>query len=214
MSNKALEKIKIKAKKFFLNARGSHGWDHIERVYNIALHIGRKEKADLEILKLAALLHDISREYADKQNGNVCHAEHGAEKAKSILKKFNFPAEKIEKITHCIKCHRFRGKNIPKSKEAKILFDADKLDAVGAVGIGRAFLFAGEIGARLHNSEIDIEKTKAYSKEDTAYREFALKLSKIKDRMLTREGKNLAQERHKFMVEFFKKLDKEIAGKE
>ncbi|MFA5413308.1 MAG: HD domain-containing protein [Patescibacteria group bacterium] len=209
-----MEKIEKEAKKFFQSARGSHGWDHTERVYNLALRIGKEEKADLDILKLAAILHDISRDYADKRNGAVCHAEHGAERARAILKKINFPEKKIEQVVHCIRCHRFRGKNIPKSKEAKILFDADKLDAIGAVGIGRAFLFAGEIGARLHNSDVDIKKTKAFSREDTAYREFALKLSGIKDRMLTAEGRRIAKERHKFMVDFFKRIDKEIAGKE
>lgn len=205
-----IKKIQQVAKKQFLSARGSHDFEHTMRVYRLCLHIGKKEKADLEVLQLAALLHDIGRREEDEKRGKICHAEKGAKIAEKILKKFSY--NKIPEVLHCIRSHRFRGKNIPISKEAKILFDADKLDSIGAVGVGRAFLFAGEHGAKLHNKEIDVLLTKEYSKEDTAYREFIVKLQHIKDRMLTREGKNLAQERHKFMVDFFKRLKKEVKG--
>ena len=173
-----IEKIKKEAKKYFKNAKGSHDWSHIERVYNLAMEIGRKEKADLEILKLSAIFHDIGRKSQDRSKGKNDHSKIGAKLAKKILKKYNFETEKIKKIIHCIETNRFRGKKKPKSKEAKILFDADKLDAIGAIGIGRAFLFAGEIGAKLHNKNPDIEKTKEYTTEDTAYREFIVKLRK------------------------------------
>jgi uncharacterized protein len=122
-------------------------------------------------------------------------------------------APKIEKIIHCIETNRFRGNKKLKTKEAKVLFDADKLDAIGAIGIGRAFLFAGEIGAKLHDKNVDIKKTKEYTKNDTAYREYLVKLRKIKDRMFTKEGKRIAKERHKFMVNFFNRLNKEVEGK-
>jgi uncharacterized protein len=206
------EKIKREAKSYFKKARGSHDWDHTERVYNLCLHIGKKEKANIGILKLAAILHDIGRNAEDKTNGRICHATEGATLAREILEKYNLENEKIDKICHCIECHRFRGNKIPKSEEAKILFDSDKLDSIGAVGIGRTFLFAGEVGARLHNKGIDIEKTKPYTIEDTAYREFTFTLKKIKNRMLTKEGKRIAEKRHKFMVNFFNQLDEEIDG--
>jgi uncharacterized protein len=92
------------------------------------------------------------------------------------------------------------------------LFDADKLDSIGAVGIGRAFLFAGEVGARLHNKDSDISKTKPYTREDTAFREYMVKLRWVRDRMFTKEGKRIAAERHKYMVDFFHRLDKETDG--
>jgi len=101
---------------------------------------------------------------------------------------------------------------MPRTIEAQVLFDADKLDAIGAVGIGRAFLFAGEVGARLHNSHENIEETRPYSKEDTGYREYRLKLSKIKDRILTAEGKRLAADRDAYMVSFFDRFLFEYAG--
>jgi uncharacterized protein len=204
--------IKEEAKKFFSNARGSHDWSHIERVYNLSIHIGKKEEADLEILSIAAILHDIGRDLESKSNGEICHAEKGASMAEELLKKYKVPSEKIEKIVHCIETHRFRGNKIPSSKEGKILFDADKLDSTGAVGIGRAFLFAGETGAKLHNKDIDIHKTLPYTEDDTAWREFIFKLNKIKDKMLTEEGKRIALERHSFMVDFFDRLNKEVDG--
>lgn len=213
-NNNFFSKIHKEAKTYLSKSKGSHSFDHTERVLNLCLHIGKKEGADLEILTLAALLHDIGRQDEDNSQGKICHAERGSFLAEKILKKYKISEEKIEKIKHCIVCHRFRGKNIPVSAEAKILFDADKLDSIGAIGIGRAFLFAGEIGAKLHNSKnIDIHKTTQYSIEDTCYREFTFKLKKIKDRMTTKEGKRIASLRHKFMVEFFKRFNKEIEGK-
>jgi uncharacterized protein len=97
--------------------------------------------------------------------------------------------------------------------EAKALFDADKLDAIGAVGIARTFLFAGEVGAKLHNPHIEPEDTEPYSDEDTGYREYKLKLSRIKDRMLTTEGRRMAEERHQFMEMFFDRLTEEHEGR-
>ncbi len=212
LSEDLLERIKADAKAHSLGARGSHGWDHTERVYELCLRIGNKEKADLDVLRLAAILHDIGREQEDKSIGKVCHSRRGADLARRILEKHLLDKEQIARVSHCIRTHRFRGKSIPKSLEAMVLFDADKLDSIGAVGIGRAFLFAGEIGAKLHNPGIDVKKTRPYTNEDTAYREFSVKLSRIKDRMFTREGKRIAAERHTFMVGFFDRLNKEING--
>ncbi len=205
-------KIRDKIKKVLQNGKNSHNWEHTERVYNLALKIAKKEKADIEIVKYAAILHDIKRTEEDRKNGKICHAKEGAKKAYMLLKKHGLSREKIKKIVHCIETHRFRGNKKPETKEAKVLFDADKLDSIGAVGIGRAFLFAGEVGAKLHNKGIEIKKTKPYTEEDTAYREYVVKLRKIKNKMQTKTGKKMAIKRHKFMVEFFKRLNKEVKG--
>ena len=191
---------------------GCHGPDHSKRVHGVALHIGRLMNARQDILSAAALLHDIGRRFEMQCQGDVCHAEKGAEMAREILQDLAFSPDDIELIAHCIKTHRYRGVNVPATLEAKILFDADKLDSIGAIGIGRAFLFAGEVGAKLHNHNSCIENTSPYSVEDTAYREFKVKMCKIKDRMLTPEGKRLAYERHAFMEIFFERLEKEIRG--
>ena len=207
-----LEQIRKEAKKFFVNTKGSHDWEHTERVYALCLRIGKKEKANLEVLKLSALLHDIGRKEETKSRGKVCHAEKGAVLAKSILEKYELDGELIEQIVQCISTHRFRGGKIPQLKEAKILFDADKLDSIGAIGVGRVFLFAGEIGAKLYNKDFNVENSQLYSKEDTAYREYVFKLRNIKRRMFTAEGKRIAKERHQFIVTFFARLKKEAKG--
>jgi uncharacterized protein len=206
------EIIRDEARACFGSARGSHDWDHTERVLELCLRIGRKEKADLGILQFAAILHDIGREAEDRSGGGVCHGERGAEIAAKILGRHGVDKDKIARVVHCIEAHRFRGRRRPESLEAQILFDADKLDSIGAVGIGRAFLFAGEIGARLHDPAIDVEKTRPYTRDDTAYREFLVKLGRVKERIFTREGKRIARERHRFMVEFFRRLNREARG--
>ncbi len=212
LSGQLVKAIRKEASLYFRNARGSHDWDHTERVLKLCQRIGKKEKANLEVLTLAALLHDIGRHEEDISNGNICHGEKGAALAEAMLKKHGVKKEMAERIIHCIKTHRFRQKRPPQSLEAKVLFDADKLDSIGAVGIGRAFLFAGEVGARLHNPALDLEKTRPYTKEDTAYREFLVKLCKIEGRLFTREGRRIARQRHRFMTEFFDRLNKETQG--
>jgi len=208
-----LEDIIAHARTYFAAARGSHAWDHTERVYRLCMHIGRVEKADLEVLAIAAYLHDVGRPLEDESKGTICHAEKGAEIAETLLVNYPLSIEKKRNIVHCIGSHRFRGNNPPETLEARTLFDADKLDSIGAIGIGRAFLFAGEVGAKLYNPETNLHNTRPYTEEDTGYREFKLKLSKIKDRMLTAEGKRLARERHAFMEEFFERLQQEWEGK-
>ena len=207
-----VSKVREEAKAFFQSARGSHDWDHTERVYRLCLRIGREERADIGVLKLAALLHDIGREEEDRTNGRVCHGRSGAALAKRLLERHGLGRDAIRAVVHCIRTHRFRKGAVPQTLEARILFDADKLDSIGAVGIGRAFLFAGEIGARLHDKTIDVRKTKPYTREDTAYREFLVKLGRLKDRITTREGKRIAAERHRFMAAFFERLNKETDG--
>jgi uncharacterized protein len=207
-----IEAIKGFAGSHFSNAKYSHDWEHTERVYRLCMHIGEIEGADLEALAIAAFLHDIGRTHQDKAKGGICHAEKGGEIAREILKRYPIPEEKKENIIHCILTHRFRNNHVPQTLEAKVLFDADKLDAIGAVGIARAYLFAGEVGAVLHNRDADPELTEPYTRNDTGYREYRVKLSKIKDRMLTGEGKRMAQERHVFMEAFFERFLKEHEG--
>nr|HPJ72270.1 hypothetical protein [bacterium] len=109
----------------------------------------------------------------------------------------------------CVASHRYRrrpGQEPPASPEERAVFDADKLDGMGAVGIARAFHFAGRIGARLHNSPEAALESDPYSREDTAYREYLIKLRRLEDTMLTATGRRLARERSEFMDEFFRRL--------
>ncbi len=208
-----INRIKKIAKSCFDSARGSHDWEHTLRVCKLCERIGPGEGADMDVLLSAAYLHDIGRRYQDASNGAVCHAEKGAQLAKSLLKGLPPSEAQKQNIVHCIRSHRFRGLNAPQTTEARVLFDADKLDAIGAVGVARAYLFAGEVGARLHNPHADIKNTCPYSEDDTGFREYKVKLCKIKERILTREGRKLADERHRFMENFFNRFLEEYEGK-
>ena len=192
--------------------KGSHDFDHTERVYNMAVHLAKVEGADLEIIKIAALMHDIARKEEDDSNGTINHALKGAEISREILMDLGVGEDRIDQICECIARHRFRDNNHPETLEEKIIFDADKLDSIGAVGLGRAFLFAGEFGNRMHNKDVDITQPLEYTKEDTAYHEFLVKLSKIKDKMQTEDGRRIAEHRHQFMADFFEEMNAEVVG--
>ncbi len=205
--------VRDQARKLFLRASGSHDWDHTRRVVALCEHIGQVEKADRKVLFAAAYLHDIGRCHQDRSSGIKCHASEGARMAAPILDTLPLSGNEKENIVHCIRSHRFRENHAPATLEAKVLFDADKLDAIGAVGVARAYLFAGEVGARLHNPDTDVTAAPAYSENDTGYREYLVKLRHIHTRMLTPEGRRLAAERHAFMESFFERFISEIEGR-
>jgi len=207
-----LARVKARAKSFFDGARGSHGWDHVERVARLCRRLGPPEGCDMTVLMAAALLHDIGRKRCDELGGAACHAEEGGRLAEEVLRGAGADEGFIERVVHCVATHRFRNGARPDSAEARVLFDADKLDAIGAVGIGRAFQFAGEVGARLHDPGVDPGATEPYSVDDTAYREYLVKLRHLKDRMLTETGRAMAQRRHAFMERFFEELNDETRG--
>jgi uncharacterized protein len=213
LSERTLDALQERVKDLFDAARGSHAWDHTLRVFRLSEKIGIAEKADMDVVRVAALLHDIGRSHQDDSNGRVCHARKGAEMAAGMIKDLPLTHGQKRNIDHCIRSHRYRGDQRPGTKEAAVLFDADKLDAIGAVGVARAFLFAGEVGARLHNPDIRPEDGLPYSADDTGYREYRLKLCKIKNCMLTDTGRVLAGERHRIMEEFFTHFLNEYEGK-
>ena len=201
------------ARKKMKGLHSSHGWDHVERVITLAENLCASEpSADTFIVRTSAILHDIAREQEDSENGALCHAREGSSLAREFLTGLGLDINRTEHISDCIRTHRFRNSEKPATIEARILYDADKLDSIGATGIGRAFLFSGEIGARLHNPDNNVEGTGAYTSEDTAYREYMVKLRNVRERMLTRRGRELAEERHSFMEIFFTRLKREISG--
>jgi uncharacterized protein len=205
--------VRREARRLMADGRGSHGFDHVERVLALALRLGAECGADERVLALAALLHDVGRAREDKDAGATCHADVGAVMAREILLRHGADARCARRVADCVRSHRYRGTARPVSREAKLLFDADKLDSLGAVGIGRAFLFAGEVGARLHNSAAEARRAKDYGPGDTAYREWLLKLRRLPARLLTAAGRRMAADRADFAAAFFERLDEEVAGK-
>lgn len=212
-----IEEIKSEAEKYFIGASGCHDWSHVERVYNLAIKIAKEEGANINVVKLAAYLHDIGRKEEMLSGGKVDHAEKGAELAEKVLQKYNLDEKVKANILHCILSHRYRNNRKPETLEAKVLFDADKLDSIGAIGIGRDFLFSGSAGnyclytgneKKLAVSGADLN----YTHEDSPLLEYYFKLRKVKAMIFTKTGKEIAKERHKYMVEFFKRFEKEIKG--
>ena len=208
---KLLAKVEQRVRKKLRRSESSHDFDHTFRVCrNAETLLQELPQADADVVRLAALLHDIARPEEQAKRGKICHAEAGAEQSVELLKELKAEKELIKKVSAAVRTHRFRDDLAPESLEAQIVYDADKLDSLGAVGIGRAFLFAGKLGARLHNTADEALSHKAYSKEDTAYREYLVKLKKLPAVMLTAPGKRIARERSVFMEEFFNQLNREV----
>ncbi|WP_456474800.1 HD domain-containing protein, partial [Candidatus Pyrohabitans sp.] len=173
-----------------MGAGGAHDFDHVERVLKLAVRIAREEGASIEVVRFAALLHDIERAREDK--GEVeCHALASAERAKQLLLERGLSEEFAERVAECIRSHRFRRNTTPESLEAKVLSDADKLDATGAVGIARAYLFGGAHGQRVW--EVEPKKERFYpgmrASEYSPRTEYELKLARLKQRMFTASGR-------------------------
>ncbi len=197
----------------FSSHPGCHDWDHTERVLHNARCLATLEGADMQVVEVAAVLHDVGRLTELQDQGRTCHAELGGRLVGQILPEAGFDdLQFIDQVQHCVATHRYRRRTgqVPQSLEAKVVFDADKLDSIGAVGIGRAFHFAGRTGARLHNTEDEAISSDSYSREDTAYREFLVKLRHLQGIMLTASGRQIASQRHRFMLAFFEQLNSEV----
>lgn len=193
------------ARRLYQGAEAVHDFDHVLRVLALAERLARAEGADLEIVRAAALLHDAAR------GGEVDHAQAGAELARRLLA--GHPPERVEAVAHAIAAHRFRGGPAPATVEARVLHDADKLDAIGAIGVARAFHYGGHWGQRLW-AEVPpgYQETPDSAAEHTPVHEYVFKLARIRRRLLTESARRLAEERHDFMVTFYERLDREARG--
>lgn len=225
MEDKIFKKIKGIAEKEL--SCSAHNMDHVNRVYNLAINLAGNENVDLDVLRASALLHDIARVKEDNDStGKTDHAVLGAKMAEPILKKLGFSEEKIDHIQECIISHRYRTGNEPKTKEAKILFDADKLDVVGAIGVARSFVWVGRNNAKIYtDDDIDLDnyirnnlngKINGRVKDKAKHSpqiEFETKLRFLTEKLYTRKAKEICKERLKFFESFLKRLKKEIQGK-
>lgn len=191
-----------------------HGFDHILRVLHVAERLAETEGADLEIVRAAVLLHDASGAETGGE-GRAEHQHHSADFAKQILEAEGWSPERIAAVQHCIRAHRFRGDEAPQSLEAKILFDADKLDVIGAFGVTRTIAYDVVMGWPFYAEVSDqFQKTGKKEADEThsSYHEYLFKLSKIKDRLHTAAAKKIAESRQAFLNEFFEQLDGEARG--
>lgn len=201
----------------------AHNLDYVFRVYKLCMLIAEAEDGvDLEVLIPAALLHDIARvEESQDQSGKIDHAVLGSEMAEAILLNLEYDIEKINRIKHCIIAHRFRTGNEPKTIEAKILFDADKLDVIGATGIARTFMLAGQFGQRinqnneldqyLENNSVENGRLKDVSKHSPLI-EYEIKFKKIPNKLYTDKAKSIGYKRLEYMENYFNQLSSEFEG--
>ena len=201
-------------KKQLQQAEGGHDWFHIERVYKNALLLAKEEDCNLEIVKLGALLHDIADSkfhYGDETIGPKI--------ARDFLVSQNVAVDTIDAVVAIIENISFKGGNFEKtytSKELEIVQDADRLDALGAIGIARTFNYGGFKYRTLYNPEIqpNLNMTKEEYKKSNAptINHFYEKLLLLKDKMNTKTGKKIAAERHRFMEQFLAQFYAEWEG--
>jgi uncharacterized protein len=187
-----------------------HDFDHVLRVYFLAERMAIEEEADLEVVRAAALLHDV-----EDGSGRADHHEVSALFARKTLEQRNWLQGDIRAVEHCIRAHRYRKGEDPQTIEAQVIFDADKLDAIGAIGVARALAYAVQAGQPLYESPSArfLESGQKESGEShSAYHEFIFKLRNIKERLYTNSGKRIARHRHAFMVQYFEFLGDEIRG--
>ena len=190
----------------------AHDREHVYRVLYQALDIAQGESdVDYDLLVAACLLHDIGRQ-EQLENPGLCHAQVGAEKAYRFLMEHGFDVAFCDAVKKCIVSHRFRKANPPESVEAKILFDADKLDVAGAIGIARTLQYQGQTERPLYFIRED--GTVSDGTGDPAesfFQEYRYKLEKIYDRFYTVRGKALALERQKTAIRIYGDLLREVS---
>ncbi len=203
------------ARSWYPDADAVHGFDHIERVYAMAERLALAEGADLEIVRAAALLHDIEGSAPGGEN-RANHHQQSAEIAAEILQKEGWAEDKIEAVQHCIRAHRFRDdREPPVTIEAKVIFDADKLDVLGAIGAARTIAYAALAGQPIYaepSAQFVATGIKESGEPHSSYHEHLFKLRKVKDRLFTAAAKAIAEERHAYLDGFYERIIRESKG--
>jgi uncharacterized protein len=202
--------IKRRVKRMLDSRDPAHDFHHIMRVYKNAKLIGQREGANMDVLLPAVLLHDliVYRKGSAKSSRS---SEESADLAENILQSYGYSKKNITRISYCIRMHSYSKRLVPASLEGRILQDADRLDALGAIGVARTFSVGGS------------EKRAFYNVHDPFYRSsrelddkqwtldhFQTKLLKLRDLMHTRTAKKIAQQRTEFMMLFIRQLKMEI----
>lgn len=192
-----------------------HDWWHALRVCEMSKKIAKKEGGDLFVIQLAALLHDIADWKFSKGNVNI-----GVEEAKKLLKELSVDQSVIDNVCHIIKHISFKGagsKNEIKTKEGKIVQDADRIDVIGAIGIARVFAYGGFVRREIFNPKIKPKFHKTFQEykknKSSSINHFYEKVLLLEHKMNTKTGKNIAGSRHKFTQNYLKQFFSEWSGK-
>ncbi len=189
----------------------AHDKEHIYRVLYVALDIAQYEGyIDEDVLIAACLLHDIGRE-EQNENPAVCHALAGGEKAYTFLTSNGWKEDRAQHVKACIASHRYRTDLQPQSIEAKIVFDADKIDATGTLGIARTILFRGDGVEPLYSFLPDGSVSDgSHTLEPSFFQEYKFKLEKLYDKFYTKRGVEIAKERQHSAIAFYDSMLEEV----
>jgi uncharacterized protein len=203
------------ARVWYKEADPVHDFDHVLRVYHLAERIAQVEGADLEIIRAAALLHDAEGS-APGSETRQSHHHRSANFAGLVLAAEGWPQERIAAVQHCIRGHRFRSDGErPETIEARILFDADKLDVLGAIGVARTVVYAALNGQPFYaqpSARFIESGVKEPGEPHSSYHEYLFKLRKIKDMLFTTTARSLASERDAYLKGYFQQLAAELSG--
>jgi uncharacterized protein len=204
------DKIKKKVKRMLQDRDPAHDFYHTMRVYKNAKLIGRREGTNMEVLLLAVLLHDLVV-YPKGSAKSSKSSDESADLAENILQSYGYPQDQTNQICYCIRVHSYSKRLVPASLEGRILQDADRLDALGAIGIARTFSVGGSENRSFYNLDDPFCRTdRALNDKQWTLDHFQLKLLKLEDFMHTRTGKKIARERTRFMMLFIRQLQREI----
>lgn len=209
--NEIISKTADYVKEKLYGESSGHDWWHTQRVWKNSIEITKEESANLFVIQLAALLHDIADWKLHDGNENL-----GPETAREWLEKLNVDKKIIQDVCEIIKDISFKGSSVKskmKTKEGMIVQDADRLDALGAVGIARTFAYSGKMGREIHNPNVKPQENQTFEQykndKSTGINHFYEKLLLLKDLMNTETAKKIAGKRHKFMESFLKEFYKE-----
>ncbi len=202
-----------KIENYMLNAPkdSCHDEHHSYRVLYSALEIAKncKEKVNLEILIVSALLHDISR-VDEIKNPSICHAKHGSIAAYDYLLEQGYDEDKALHVKQCIASHRYRKSCTPATIEAKILFDADKLDAMGSIGIARALNYTGTINRPFYKLDENNKISEGTEKGNSFLQEYHYKLKNLHERLYTDSAKEIAKVRIEHQQQYYDSFLQEL----
>ena len=189
----------------------AHDREHVYRVLYVALDIASSEKdVNMDILITACLLHDIGRK-EQFENPALCHAQVGADKAYNFLTAERYEVDFAGKVASCIRSHRYRSDREPDTIEAKILFDADKIDVTGTLGIARSLFYIGHVGEPLYSLDSDGNVSDGtYDKEPSFFHEYKYKLEKLYAKFYTERGTQIARQRQESAVSFYENMYREV----
>ena len=192
-----------------------HGFDHVLRVLRVAEWLADRVGADREIVQAAALLHDAAGAAPGPTSGRSSHEQASARFAREELQEEGWEKERIEAVEHCIRSHRYRSAEAPRTLEAQVLFDADKLDVLGAFGVARTIAYALQAGQPIYaepSQAFRADGTAEPGEPHSAYHEYLFKLRHVAQRLQTEPGRELAKRREGLLVRFFEQLADEARG--